>query len=74
MATKSSIEMDGIDMESTHGLHKDQSRVQIVLCGAHVLSPKGHGATQLPKRFQVDFAQAHARYAPSLEEAPGDFR
>ena len=73
MATKSSIEWTESTWNPLTGCTKISPGCK--LCYAERMSSaKGHGATQLPERFQVDFAQAHARYAPSLEEAPGGFR
>jgi len=39
--------MDGINLESSHWLHKGQSRVQALLCRAHGKKAKGNGAAQL---------------------------
>ena len=55
--------MDRIHLEPRNRLHQDQSRLQTLLCRAHVHAPRGNGTTELPRRLQIDSPAAYARIA-----------
>jgi hypothetical protein len=45
--------MDGCDPESDHGLHKNQSGLHLLLCGATGFRLKAMGNARYPNEFDI---------------------
>lgn len=66
--------MDGIHLESYHGLYQNQPGMQALLCGTIVEEIAGDGATQLCKRFSCNLARTGIGIAAEMETTANNFR
>src|SRR3990172_13081825 len=66
--------MDASDVEPRDGLHKDQSRLQVLLRGSYGEAAQSDGCGSVPKRISTYASARRARSAAALEIAARDLR